>query len=206
MSSTNLAAALIEIERANGSGSVLTDRDVLETYARDESEVTPCVPDAVVRVQRTQDVVAVMRAASRYGVPVTPRAGGTGRTGGAVPVAGGIVLAFERCNRIKGIELDDLVAVAEPGVIPGQFHAAVEEHGLFYPPDPNSLGSCALGGNVAENAGGPRALRYGPTRDYVLGMEVVTASGELLRLGKRTVKGVTGYDLTSLIVGSEGRS
>jgi glycolate oxidase len=200
----SLTAALIEIERSLGSGAVVTDREVLESYSRDESEAAPHMPDAVVRAQRTQDVVAVMRAASRYQVPVTPRAGGTGRTGGAVPVAGGIVLAFERCNRIKGIEVDDLVAVAEPGVITGQFHAAVEERGLFYPPDPNSLSSCALGGNVAENAGGPRALRYGPTRDYVLGLELVTAGGELLRLGKRTVKGVTGYDLTSLIVGSEG--
>ena len=104
-----LEATLIEIERSVGSGSVVTDRDVLESYARDESEATPHLPVAVVRAQRTQDVVAVMRAASRHGIPVTPRAGGTGRTGGAVPVAGGIVLAFERCNRIKGIEPHDLV-------------------------------------------------------------------------------------------------
>jgi glycolate oxidase len=204
VSQSSLEAALIEIEREVGDGRVLTDPELLESYAHDESEATPCRPDAVVRVRRTQDVAAVMTAASRHGVPVTPRAGGTGRTGGAVPVAGGIVLAFEQCNQIKGVEVDDLVAVVEPGVVTGHFHAAVEELGLFYPPDPNSLATCALGGNVAENAGGPRALRYGSTRDYVLGMEVVTASGEVLRLGKRTVKGVTGYDLTSLMVGSEG--
>jgi glycolate oxidase len=204
VSTSSLEAALIEIEGKVGDGRVLTDPEVLQSYARDESEVAPRAPDAVVRVRRTQDVAAVMAAASRHRIPVTPRAGGTGRTGGAVPVAGGIVLAFEQCNQIKGVEVDDLVAVVEPGVVTGQFHGAVEQLGLFYPPDPNSLSTCALGGNVAENAGGPRALRYGPTRDYVLGVEAVTASGEVLRLGKRTVKGVTGYDLTSLIVGSEG--
>ncbi|HEX4354939.1 MAG TPA: FAD-linked oxidase C-terminal domain-containing protein, partial [Polyangiales bacterium] len=135
---------------------------------------------------------------------VTPRAGGTGRTGGAVPLAGGVVLAFEAMNRIKGIEPRDLIAVVEPGVVTGELHRAVEELGLFYPPDPNSLSTCALGGNVAENAGGPRALRYGSTRDYVLGLNVVTPDGSELTLGKRTPKGVTGYDLTSLLVGSEG--
>ena len=199
-----IAAALLEIERSTGSDAVLTDREVLETYARDESEAEPVLPDAVVRARSSRDVVAVMKAASAHGIPVTPRAGGTGRTGGAVPVAGGIVLAFEQCKAIKGIDRADLVTVVEPGVITGQLHEAVEDEGLFYPPDPNSLSTCAIGGNVAENAGGPRTLRYGPTRDYVLGMEVVTAGGELLQLGKRTVKGVTGYDLTSLMVGSEG--
>ena len=203
-SASALDAALREIERALGAGRVMTDRDVLETYARDESEAEPHLPDAVVRAQGTADVAAVMRACSRHGVPVTPRAGGTGRTGGAIPVAGGVVIGFERQTKIKGIEADNLIAVVEPGVVTGQFHAAVEAEGLFYPPDPNSLSTCTLGGNVAENAGGPRALRYGSTRDYVLGLEVVTAGGEVLQLGKRTVKGVTGYDLTSLIVGSEG--
>jgi glycolate oxidase len=199
-----LEPALIDIERALGSGRVVTDADVLASYAKDESEADPVQPDAVVRVQSTAEVAAVMRAASKHRVPVTPRAGGTGRTGGAVPLAGGIVLAFEQMNRIKGIEQGDMIAVVEPGVITGQLHAAVEAQQLFYPPDPNSLTTCALGGNVAENAGGPRALRYGSTRDWVLGMTVVTAGGEVLQLGKRTVKGVTGYDLTSLMVGSEG--
>ncbi len=199
-----LDTALIEMERALGQGRVLTDPELLESYARDESEAAPRRPDAVVRTRSTREVAAVMAAAHRHRVPVTPRAGGTGRTGGAVPLAGGIVLAFEQHNQIKGIERDDMIAVVEPGVVTGHLHAAVEEQALFYPPDPNSLSTCALGGNVAENAGGPRALRYGCTRDYVLGMELVTASGEVLQLGKRTVKGVTGYDLTSLIVGSEG--
>jgi glycolate oxidase len=162
------------------------------------------MPEAVVRVHSARDVHEAMRVCAEHEVAVTPRAGGTGRTGGAVPLAGGVVLAFEQMNQIKGIEVRDMIAVVEPGVILADLHAAVEAQGLFYPPDPNSLASCAIGGNVAENAGGPRALRYGCTRDYVLGLNVVTADGTALNLGKRTVKGVTGYDLTSLMVGSEG--
>jgi glycolate oxidase len=200
----NIDSALIELERALGSGRVVTDPDVLASYARDESEVPPHPPQAAIRVQSEAEVAAAMRICSEHSVPVTPRAGGTGRTGGAVPLAGGVVLAFEHMRAIKGIEEDNLIAVVEPGVVTGELHAAVEERGLFYPPDPNSLGSCTLAGNVAENAGGPRALRYGCTRDYVLGLRVVTADGTTLALGKRTPKGVTGYDLTSLLVGSEG--
>lgn len=196
--------ALIALERALGSGRVLTDPDILESYSHDESEVPRHFPDAVVRVRETEEVAAVMRIASEYDLPVTPRAGGTGRTGGAVPVQAGLVLAFESMARIKGVERHDLIAVVEPGVVTGRLHEVVEAEQLFYPPDPNSLGSCCLGGNIAENAGGPRALRYGSTRDYVLGLEVVTADGSVLQLGKRTAKGVTGYDLTSLMVGSEG--
>jgi glycolate oxidase len=196
--------ALIELERALGSGRVVTDADVLASYAHDESEVPPHLPQAVIRVASEREVAATMRICSEHEVPVTPRAAGTGRTGGAVPLAGGIVLAFEHMRAIKGIEDDNLIAVVEPGVVTGELHAAVEERGLFYPPDPNSLASCTLAGNVAENAGGPRALRYGSTRDYVLGLRVVTADGTTLSLGKRTPKGVTGYDLTSLMVGSEG--
>lgn len=196
--------ALIALDQALGSGRVITDRDVLETYSHDESEVPHSLPAAVVRVRDADDVAHVMRIASEHDIPVTPRAGGTGRTGGAVPVQGGIVLAFENMTRIKGVERNDLIAVVEPGMNTGRLHEVVEAEQLFYPPDPNSLGACCIGGNIAENAGGPRALRYGSTRDYVLGLEVVTADGTILKLGKRTSKGVTGYDLTSLIVGSEG--
>jgi glycolate oxidase len=199
-----LDRALLDLDRALGSGRVLTDPDILRSYAHDESEVPPHQPDAAVRVRSAQDVASAMRVCAEHGIPVTPRAAGTGRTGGAVPLAGGVVLAFEGMNRIKEIEPRELVAVVEPGVVTGELHRAVEELGLFYPPDPNSLGSCTLGGNVAENAGGPRALRYGCTRDYVLGMNVVTPDGTELSVGKRTIKGVTGYDLTSLLVGSEG--
>lgn len=195
---------MIEIDRALASGQLITDPDVCEAYARDESETPPRTPDAVVRARCADDVQAVMQACSAHEVFVTPRAGGTGRTGGAVPVEGGIVLAFEGMSRILEIHEEDLVAVVEPGVILGQLHAAVEAQGLFYGPDPNSLASCALGGNLAENAGGPRAFKYGVTRDWTLGLDVVTADGQKLALGKRTVKGVTGYDLAALMVGSEG--
>lgn len=196
--------ALLELGRALPSDAVLRDRDILLSYASDASEVTPVVPEAVVRVRSTAEVSAVMRACHAHGVPVTPRSGGTSRVGGSVPVPGGIVLAFEQMNTLKGVERADLLAVVEPGLITGELHQRVEDEGLFYPPDPNSLSTCALGGNIAANAGGPRAFKYGVTREYVLGMEVVMADGSVLQLGKRTVKGVTGYDLTALMVGSEG--
>lgn len=184
--------------------AVVTDREILERYAVDESEVAPRVPDAVVRAHTSAEVVATLRSASEHGVFVTARAGGTGRVGGAVPVQGGIVLSLEQMHSIRGIEEADLLAVVEPGVVTGALHAQVESRGLFYPPDPNSLASCTLGGNVAAGAGGPRAFKYGVTRDHVLGLEVVTGDGTLLKVGRRTTKGVTGYDLTALMVGSEG--
>ncbi|MBX3271440.1 MAG: FAD-binding protein [Sandaracinaceae bacterium] len=196
--------ALSALDRALPSGSVITDPDVRAAYARDESEAEPVVPDAVVRVRSTDEVARAMRVASAHGVPVTARAGGTGRTGGAVPARGGWVMAFERFDGIDEISPDDLLAVVRPGTILGDVHAAVEAEGLFYPPDPNSAASCTIGGNVAENAGGPRAFKYGVTRDWVLGLEVVLADGRVLSLGRRTTKGVTGYDLTALVVGSEG--
>ncbi|MCB9593710.1 MAG: FAD-binding protein [Sandaracinaceae bacterium] len=197
-------SALIDLDRALPSGAVVTDPDVCAAYARDESEAEPRLPDAVVRARSTEDVVAVMRVATRHRVPVTPRAAGTGRSGGAVPTEGGWVLAFERFDAIDEVSTRDAVAVVRPGAVLGDVHAAVEAEGLFYPPDPNSWASCTIGGNVAENAGGPRAFKYGVTRDWVLGLEVVLADGRVLNVGRRTTKGVTGYDLTALVVGSEG--
>ncbi|MEY4509687.1 MAG: hypothetical protein RLZZ450_1809 [Pseudomonadota bacterium] len=201
---SNVAIALSEIDRTVRSDQVITDTDVCASYARDESETPPRTPDAVIRARCQADVIAVMKACSRHGVFVTPRAGGTGRTGGSVPVRGGVVLAFEGMRALDEIHREDLVTVVEPGLVLGNLHAAVEAEGLFYGPDPNSLASCAIGGNLAENAGGPRAFKYGVTRDWTLGLEVVTADGTPLSLGKRTVKGVTGYDLAALMVGSEG--
>jgi len=196
--------AKIELERRLGPSKVLTGVDACAAYANDESDVEGRAPDAVVIAATTADVAATLAVAESCGVPVTPRAGGTGRTGGAVPVAGGIVLATHALCRLKEIDRANLVAVVEPGVITGELHAAVEREGLFYAPDPNSLESCMMGGNLAENAGGPRAFKYGVTRDWVLGLEVVLIGGRVLRTGKRTVKGVTGYDVTALLVGSEG--
>lgn len=201
---SSVERALIAIEQACGSGSVIRDSSVLETYAHDESEAEACMPEAVVRVTSTADVSAVMKAAYEHEVPVTPRGGGTGRVGGAVPVPGGIVMAFEKMNAIKGIDKSELTTHVEPGVITGELKRATEDELLFYPPDPNSRDSCAIGGNLAANAGGPRAFKYGVTREYVMGMEVVLADGTVLKLGRETRKGVTGYDLTALMVGSEG--
>lgn len=200
----SLDAALLEIDRACRDGAVIRDRDLLESFAGDESEVTPVTPDAAVRATTTAEVAAVLAACSKHGVPVTPRAGGTGRVGGAVPSKGGIVLAFDRMDEILGIEDRDLKVTVQPGVVLGDLHAAVEERGLFYPPDPNSWESCRIGGNLACNAGGPRAFKYGVTRSWVLGLEAVTAEGNVVKVGKPTAKGVTGYDLAGLIVGSEG--
>ena len=199
----NLDAALLAIDRAC-KGAVIRDPDVLETYAGDESEVEPVVPDAAVRARSTADVAAVLRACSEHGVPVTPRAGGTGRVGGAVPVRGGIVLATEGMDQVLGVERADLNVVVQPGVVLGDLHRTVEEENLFYPPDPNSWASCRIGGNIACNAGGPRAFKYGVTRNWVLGLRAVTADGTVLQVGKPTAKGVTGYDLAGLVVGSEG--
>lgn len=196
--------ALRLLNRALGPSKLLTSRDGCEPYSRDESEAQGRVADVVVLASCAGDVVTTLDCARRAGVPVTPRCAGTGRTGGAVPLRGGVVLSTLGMNGIKEIDLRDRVAVVQPGVILEELHHAVEREGLFYPPDPNSQASCGLGGNVAENAGGPRAFKYGVTRDYVLGLEAATMDGRLIRTGRRTVKGVVGYDLTALLVGSEG--
>jgi glycolate oxidase len=196
--------AKLELERRLGASKVLTGRDACAPYAGDDSDAAGRVPDAVVIAESVADVACALEVADACDVPVTPRAGGTGRTGGAVPVAGGIVLATHALGRIKDIDRENLVAVVEPGVVTGELHAAVEREGLFYAPDPNSLDSCMIGGNLAENAGGPRAFKYGVTRDWVLGLQACLVGGRVVRTGKRTVKGVTGYDVTALLVGSEG--
>lgn len=192
------------MERALGPSKVITERAACEAYGGDESDQAPVVPDAVVIASSVSDIAKALAAATEAGVPITPRAGGSGKSGGCVPLAGGVVLATHGMKSLVEIDREELVAVVEPGVILGDLHAAVEAEGLFYPPDPNSVKMCALGGNIAENASGPRCFKYGPTRDYVLGLDVVTMEGTVLSTGKRTVKGVTGYDVTSLLVGSEG--
>jgi len=175
-----------------------------ERYAKDETEDLVFLPAAVARPSSTEQVSAVLRLASREQVPVTPRGGGTGLSGGALPVQGGIILGMERFNRIIAIDRGNLQATVEPGVITQVFQEEVEKLGLFYPPDPASRGSCHLGGNLAECAGGPRAVKYGVTKDYVLGLEAVLPDGEVIRTGGRTLKNVAGYNLTQLLVGSEG--
>ncbi len=185
------------------AGRVSTEPADLVCYGYDASGLE-ARPSAIVWPQTTEDVAAVMRYASAHGVAVIPRGAGTGMTGGAVPASGAIVLSLERMNRILEIDADNLTVLVEPGVINGRLQRELERHRLFYPPDPASLHFCTIGGNVAENAGGPRALKYGVTRDYVIGLEAVLPDGTVITTGVRTAKGVVGYDLTRLLVGSEG--
>jgi len=199
-----LAACRRTLAEVLGADAFRSDPDVLSDYGRDESDMGTTPADLVVLPRSTAEVSLVLRTARANGVPVTPCGARTGKSGGSMPLAGGIALSLERMKTIKSISVEDLTAVVEPGVITGDLMTAVEARGLFYPPDPNSLEMCTLGGNVAENAGGPRALKYGVTRDYVLGLEWVLPDGEVLRVGRRTIKGVAGYDLVGLFVGSEG--
>ncbi len=192
------------LERRLGPSKVLTAAEACERFVKDESEAEGERPDAVVLAESAEDILTALAVAREAGVPITPRAAGTGRTGGAVPVAGGIVLATSGMRNIVEIDRKEGLAVVEPGVVLADLHAAVEAEGWFYPPDPNSLATCAIAGNLAENAGGPRAFKYGVTRDYVLGVEALLIGGQRIQAGRRTIKGVTGYDITALLVGSEG--
>jgi len=193
-----------ELHALLGPDAVTTAPEDLERYGADETEDLVFPPEAVVRPGSVEEVQAVLRLATRERLPVTPRAAGTGLSGGCLPVRGGLSLSLERMNRILELDLENLVAVVEPCVITETLQRAVEAEGLFYPPDPASRGSCTLGGNVAECAGGPRALKYGVTKDYVLGLEAVLPDGRLIRTGGKLLKNVTGYNLTQLLVGSEG--
>lgn len=187
-----------------GAEHVFTDPATLDACSVDGLKRGGHRPDAVVAPGSTAEVSAILRACDEARVPVVPRGGGTGYTGGAVPVRGGLVLLLERFTRILEIDPANLLAVVEPNVVTGDLQAAVERVGLFYPPDPASLDRSAIGGNVAECAGGPRAFKYGTTRRYVLGLEAVLPTGEIVRTGSKAVKNVVGYDLTQLLVGSEG--
>jgi len=182
---------------------VSTDPEDLLCYSFDASGLE-AAPSAIVWPQDTEDVVKVMKYAYEHNIPVVPRGAGTGVTAGAVPSRGAIILSFEKMNRILEIDCENLNVLCEPGVINGKLQRELQKKGLFYPPDPASMNFCTIGGNVAENAGGPRALKYGVTRDYVMEIEAVLPNGEILTTGVKTSKGVVGYDLTRLFVGSEG--
>jgi len=179
------------------------EKEELVCYAYDATGQS-FLPDAVIFPGTSLEISDILKFACKKKLYVIPRGSGTGMTGGSLPVYGGIVIAMNRFNRILEIDRDNLIAHVEPGVITGEFHEAVENEGLFYPPDPASSSMSSLGGNLAECAGGPRAVKYGVTRDYVLGLEAVLPTGEIIKTGVRTVKGVVGYDLTRLIIGSEG--
>jgi len=197
-------AIIAELRTIVGDSRVLVDGDVVEPYSHDEVVGLRGRPEAVVRAASAEQVSSILKLAQRARIPVTPRGAGYGLSGGAVPVVGGIVLSLEKMNRILEIDKANLMVTVEPGVITGDIHRAVEAEGLFYPPDPASLDSCTIGGNVAEGAGGPRAVKYGVTKDYVCGLEAVLPSGEIIQAGGKLVKNVTGYNLIQLLVGSEG--
>ncbi len=192
-----------ELERMLGTQNVSFLEEDLLCYSYDATNVLHA-PDAVIFPATADEISLVMKMANSEGFPVVPRGAGTGFSGGSVPVEGGVVLSTERMNRIIDIDIENLTAVVEPGVITWEFQQEVEKLGLFYPPDPTSLRFSTIGGNIAECAGGPRAVKYGVTRDYVTGLEVVLPTGAIVTTGVRTAKGVVGYDLTRLIVGSEG--
>jgi glycolate oxidase len=181
-----------------------TEKEQLEKYGRDETEDLLFMPEVVVKPQTVQQVAAVASFCNSHRIALTTRGAGTGLSGGALPLNGGVVLSMERFNRILEIDERNLQATVEPGVINYVFQEEVKKVGLFYPPDPASWGSCSLGGNIAHSSGGPRAVKYGTTRDYVLNLEVVTASGDVFWTGANTLKYSTGYNLTHLMVGSEG--
>jgi len=197
-------AIIAELRGIAGAEQVLTNREAMEPYSHDEVVGLRADPEIVVRVSSSEQVAAILRLAQRERIPVTPRGAGWGLSGGAVPVCGGIVLSLERMNRILEIDTENLMVTVEPGAITGDIHRAVEAHGLFYPPDPASLDSCTIGGNIAEGAGGPRAVKYGTTMHYVCGLEAVLPSGDIITCGGKLVKNVTGYNLLQLLIGSEG--
>lgn len=183
---------------------VLFDSESLDNYGHDETEKLLFLPEIVIKPRSAEEIAEIIKIANKELIPVTPRGAGTGLSGGALPVYGGIILSMERFNEIIEIDERNLQATVEPGVINEVFQNAVKELGLFYPPDPASKGSCFLGGNVAESAGGPKCVKYGTTKDYILNLEVVLPTGEIIYTGANTLKNATGYNLTQLMVGSEG--
>ena len=186
-----------------GPGGLLTDPADCWPYGYDNSR-RQALPQAVVFVSRTEQVQDLVRLCDEAGIPVTPRGRGTGTTGATVPDRGGIVLSFERMDRILRIEPKDRIAVVEPGVLNEDLQRAAAAHGFFWPPDPTSAAACTIGGNLAYNSAGPRAVKYGTPRENTLGLTAVTGTGEVIRTGVMTTKGVVGYDLTRLLIGSEG--
>src|SRR6187455_1436188 len=202
---SGLTAEIInEFKTIVGETFVLYNEEVLNHYAHDETENLHFLPDVVIKPRTTQEISAVMKICNAKKIPVTPRGAGTGLSGGALPHLGGVVLAMERMNSILNIDERNLQVTTEPGVITEVLQETVKEKGLFYPPDPMSKGSCMIGGNVSQNSGGPKAVKYGVVRDYVLNLEVVLPTGEIIWTGANVLKNSTGYNLTQLMCGSEG--
>lgn len=193
-----------KLQEIVGGQFVFIDESSLEKYGQDETEDLVFYPEVVVKPRTPEEIADIMKFCNQELIAITPRGAGTGLSGGALPVNKGILLSMERFNSILEIDERNLQATVEPGVITEVFQNAVKEKGLFYPPDPASKGSCFIGGNLAENSGGPKAVKYGVTKDYVLNLEVVLPNGEIVWTGANTLKNSTGYSLTQLFVGSEG--
>ncbi|HMQ68534.1 MAG TPA: FAD-linked oxidase C-terminal domain-containing protein [Ignavibacteria bacterium] len=193
-----------KLKKIAGDEFVILDEDSLKLYSKDYTENLSFNPEVIVKPKKTIQISEILKLANEEKIPVVPRGGGTGLSGGALPVYGGICLSMEKFNRIIEIDKENFQAIVEPGVITQVLMEECEKSGLFYPPDPSSKGSSFLGGNLAECSGGPRAVKYGVTKDYVLGLEFVTPTGEIINSGARVLKNVTGYNLTQLLIGSEG--
>ncbi|MCC7201736.1 MAG: FAD-binding protein [Nitrospirae bacterium] len=196
-------SAIKDLKGISGNDNVLTTKEDRLCYAYDATNQL-FLPDAVVFPSNTEEVSKIIRLANPEKFCVIPRGAGTGLSGGSVPEKGGVVLSLERMRRILRIDAQNLITIVEPGVVNFELQMELGKYRLFFPPEPTSLRYCTIGGNIAECAGGPRSVKYGVTRDYVIGLEVVLPTGELMETGTQTVRGVTGYDLTRLIVGSEG--
>ena len=195
---------LIKLENIVGQSFVFTDEETRNHYGHDETEAYVFPPNVVVKPSSALEISEILKIANQYKIPVVPIGGRTGLSGGALSVQGGIGISMERFNKILSIDEQNLQVITEPGVITQVLREAVSEKGLFYPVDPSSMGSCFIGGNVAENSGGARAVKYGVTKDYVLNLEVVLPTGDIIWTGANTLKNSTGYNLTQLMVGSEG--
>ncbi|MGI8600766.1 MAG: FAD-binding oxidoreductase [Chitinophagaceae bacterium] len=187
-----------------GEEYVFIDEEILNAYAHDETEDLHFLPDVVIKPRTAEEISRILKICNQYKIPVTPRGAGTGLSGGALPHLGGVLLSLERLNTIINIDERNLQVTTEAGVITEVLQNTLKEKGLFYPPDPSSRGSCLIGGNIAENSGGPKAVKYGVVKDYVLNLEVVLPTGEIIWTGANVLKNSTGYNLTQLIVGSEG--
>ena len=201
---TNTTELINALQTICGINNVFADKESLHQYGHDETEELLYFPEVVVKPSTTEQISQVLQYCNEYKIPVTPRGAGTGLSGGAIPHKGGVVLSIEKLNKILEIDERNLQVTTEPGVITEVLQNAVKEKGLFYPPDPASRGSCFIGGNIAENSGGPKAVKYGVVKDYVLNLEVVLPTGEIIWTGANVLKNSTGYNLTQLMVGSEG--
>jgi len=202
---TSIKKALIEaLINISGKANVFTDEESVNHYGHDETEKLNYPPDVIVKPSSTEEISKILKYCNENLIAVTPRGAGTGLSGGAIPHNGGVVISTEKLNKILNIDERNLQVITEPGVITEVLQNAVKEKGLFYPPDPAIRGSCFIGGNISENSGGPKAVKYGVVKDYVLNLEVVLPTGEIIWTGANVLKNSTGYNLTQLMVGSEG--